>query len=68
MYSEGLILFRDDRDEAVQILSRKEYVKLHNIQTELTACLFARFSLSVPKKNTWQRPWLYKIIYHLPLI
>lgn len=32
MHSEDLILFREDRDEAVQILIRKKYAELHNVE------------------------------------
>lgn len=30
MHSEDLIIFREDRDKAVQILIRRKYVELHN--------------------------------------
>lgn len=51
MHSEDLILFREDRDEAIQILIRKKYVELHNSQTDLTTCLFVHFLLHICSKK-----------------
>lgn len=51
MQSEDLILFREARDEVVQVVNRKKDVELHNSQTELTTCLLVHRSSLICSKE-----------------